>query len=94
MAAVVVGVDQRWSPGRLVAALAAAVPPFATWPFERYADLAGLLGRTWRLRAEAPVGVVERLVSWLVRRPAQGVAVALVTVGALTGLALLLGPPA
>ena len=68
----VVAVDQRWRPGRTLAGLACAVPPFATVPFDRW---------------------LERLVAWLVRSPAQGVAAGLVAVAALAGLALLVGPP-
>ena len=94
VAAVVVGVDQRWSPGRLLAGLVAAVPPFATLAFERYAVRAGLLDDRWRLRHGAPGRALERPVAWLVRRPAQGLLAAVVAVAALTGLALLVGPPA
>ena len=94
VAAVVVAVDQRWSLGRLLAGLVAAVPPFATLPFERYAVRPGLLDDRWRLRGDAPGGALERLVAWLVRRPAQGLLAAVVAVAALTGLALLVGPPA
>ena len=94
VAAVVVAVDQRWSVGRLLLGLVAAVPPFATLPFERYADRSGLLAERWRLRSEAPASPVERVVSWLVRRPGQGLVAAAVAVVALTALALLLGPPA
>ena len=94
VAAVVVGVDQRWSPGRLLAGLVAAVPPFATLAFERYAVRAGLLDDRWRLRHGAPGRALERPVAWLVRRPTQGLVAAVVAVAALTGLALLVGPPA
>jgi integral membrane protein len=94
VATVVVAVDQRWRIGRIVLGLACAVPPFATVPFERYAARAGLLSEEWRLRTAAPRGVAERLVSWLVRRPGQGLLAGVVAVGALTGLALLVGPPA
>ncbi len=94
LAAVLVAVDQKWSLGRLALGLVAAVPPFATIPFERYAERAGLLGEHWRLRTEHPAGPVERITSWLLRRPAQGLLVGLVAVAGLTGVALVLGPPA
>ncbi|MCY4728824.1 DUF3817 domain-containing protein [Nocardioides sp. STR2] len=87
-------VDQKWPVSRLALGLGAAVPPFATVPFERYAERVGLLGGAWRLRADAPHGLLERLTAWLVRRPAQGALVGLVAVAGLTGVALVVGPPA
>jgi len=89
----VVAVDQRWRPGRTLAALACAVPPFATVPFDRWLERRHPLADSWRLRATDPAGPLERVVAWLVRSPAQGVAAGLVAVAALTGLALLVGPP-
>ncbi|MDN4175999.1 DUF3817 domain-containing protein, partial [Nocardioides sp. SOB77] len=47
---VVVAVDPRGSPGRLVGGLASSVPPFLTLWFERYAGRQGLLADSWRLR--------------------------------------------
>lgn len=87
-------IDQKWSFGRFVAGLASAVPPFATIPFEAYAERRGLLGESWRLRSAVPSGPLEGVVAWLLRRPGQGAAVGLVAVVALTGAALLVGPPA
>jgi integral membrane protein len=91
---VLVAVDQRWSRGRLLVGLLASIPPFFTVVFDRNAERHEVLGRSWRLQHEAPAGVVDRLVSWLVRNPLQGVLAGLVAVAALTGLALLVGPPA
>jgi integral membrane protein len=91
---VLVTIDQRWPVSRLALGLVAAVPPFATVPFDRYAERAGLLGDAWRLRSEDPAGPLEKLTAWLLRRPAQGALVALVAVAGLTGIALVVGPPA
>jgi integral membrane protein len=91
---VMVAIDQRWRAGRLLLGLAAAVPPFATILFDRYAERRGALGDRWRLRAGAPTGAVERLVAALVRKPLRGVVAGLLAVLALTGVALLVGPPA
>ena len=91
---VVVAVDQRWSLRRALAALACAVPPFATVPFERYAESRGWLASSWRLVEQPPGGRIEAVVSWLVRYPLHGLLAALVAVAALTGLALVAGPPA
>lgn len=93
LATVLLWLDQKWPLSRLVLGLAAAVPPFATVPFERYAERAGLLGPEWRLRSDEPRGLLETVAAWLLRRPLQGLVVALVAVAGLTGLALLVGPP-
>lgn len=91
---VVVAVDQKWSTGRTILGLAASIPPFFTVLFDRYAEGRGLLGDTFRLRHEAPSGPVSRLVSWLIRKPLQGLVAGLVAVAVLTGVALVAGPPA
>jgi integral membrane protein len=91
---VLVAVDQRWSRGRLLLGLLSSVPPFVTVLFDRYAEKRGALAASWRLTTEAPSGRVERLVSWLLRNPVRGALAGLVAVAALTGLALLVGPPA
>jgi integral membrane protein len=90
---VVVAVDQRWSAGRTLAGLACAVPPFLTLVFERYAERHDLLADRWRLRTTDPATAAERVVAWLVRHPLRGAFTGLVGVAALTGLALLVGPP-
>jgi integral membrane protein len=92
---VLLWIDQRWTVGRLLLGLASAVPPFATVPFERYAERRGLLAPDWRLRAPAltPSGLLEQVAARLLRRPARGAAIGLVAVAGLTGVALLVGPP-
>lgn len=90
---ILVAVDQRWSLGRLVLGLAAAVPPFATLPFERNADRRGLLGDSWLSRADGPTAA-RRLVWWLLEHQRRALGIGVVAVLGLTGLALLVGPPA
>jgi integral membrane protein len=90
---VLVAVDQRWSLGRLVLGLAAAVPPFATLPFERYAERRALLGNAWLSRADSPTSG-QRAVGWLLEHQRRAVGIGVVAVLALTGIALLVGPPA
>ena len=89
---VVVAVDQRWSFRRALAALVCAVPPFATVPFDRYAERRGWLASSWRLAGGAPTGRLDAPVAWLVRNPLRGVLTGLAAVAALTGLALVVGP--
>ncbi len=91
---VVVAVDQRWTFGRALAGLACAVPPFATILFDRAAQRRGWLDGSWRLVAEEPRGRVDAVVAWLVRNPLRGLLAGLRAVAALTGLALVVGPPA
>jgi integral membrane protein len=91
---VLVAVDQRWSRGRLLLGLVSSVPPFATVLFDRYAENRGALSTSWRLRDSAPAGPGERVAGWLIRNPLHGVLAGVVAVLALTGVALLVGPPA
>jgi integral membrane protein len=91
---ILVAVDQRWSRGRLLLGLASAVPPFATVLFDRYAEHRGELDTRWRLTTSAPTSRVDRGAAWLLRNPLHGALVGLVAVAALTGVALLVGPPA
>ena len=88
-----VGVDQRWGPARIVTGWVSAVVPYATIPFERWADRQGLLGPTWRLRAEPADGSVGRVVAWVVRHPVPAALVGIVLVAAVFSGLLALGPP-
>lgn len=90
-----VWINQRWPPGRGLVALATAVIPFATVPFERWLRRRGEPDLTWRLvdGRHAPRTLVERLEARVLRHPllAALLALALVT---LIFLALLrAGPP-
>lgn len=89
----VVWVDRRWSAGRGLLALAAAVPPLATLPLEWWAIRKGWLGDSWRLPAGAGSSLPDRVVAWVLRNPLRGAAVGLIAVAALTGVALVVGPP-
>lgn len=91
--AVVVAVDQRWSVRRALAGLACAVPPFATVPFDRYAESSGWLAESWRLVADAPTRRLDAPVAWLLRNPLRGALTGLLAVATLTGVALVVGPP-
>ncbi len=91
---VVVAIDQRWSVGRTLLGLASAVPPFFTVLFDVYAERRGWLATTWRLVAGPPERSIDRPVAWLLRNPVRGLLAGAVAVAALTGVALLVGPPA
>ncbi|HPU13712.1 MAG TPA: DUF3817 domain-containing protein [Aeromicrobium sp.] len=90
---VVVAIDARWTLKRTALGLLAAIPPYFTVWFDVAMDRRGALAQDWRLSTATPSNALERLASWLIRRPGQGIAAGLVAVAALTSVALLLGPP-
>jgi integral membrane protein len=89
---VVVAVDQRWSRGRLLLGLASAVPPFLTVWFDRYAEKRGLLDDHWHTTPQSETRA-QRAVCWLLRHHRPALAIFAGAVAALTGVALLVGPP-
>ncbi|WP_309649022.1 DUF3817 domain-containing protein [Nocardioides sp.] len=90
---VVVAIDRRWPASRLVLGLVSSVPPFMTIWFDRHVERAGGLADSWRLTTEPAGPGVERPTAWLLRNPLQGAVAGIVAVAALTGVALLVGPP-
>lgn len=90
---VLVAVDQQWSRSRMLLGLASAVPPFATVPFERYAERRGLLDGSWHSHEQSETRA-QRAVCWLLRHHRPALAIFAGAVAGLTGLALLVGPPA
>jgi integral membrane protein len=88
-----VGIDQRWSRGRVLLGLVSAVPPFLTVWFDRYAERRGALAPSWRLVTGAPERPLDRPVARLLRNPLRGALVGVVSVAVLTGVALVVGPP-
>ena len=92
---VLLWVNQRWTVREGLLGLASAVPPFLTVWWERRLDRAGRLDGGWRLGrdGEAPANPAERVVAALLARPVVAVAVGFVAVAALTGVALVVGPP-
>lgn len=94
---VTVWVDQRWTVRRGIGALLASVPPFVTIVVELLAVRRGWIGAAWRLRGAADDSSLTRpeaVVRWVLVAPVRGLAVAVAAVAVLTGLALLVGPPA
>jgi hypothetical protein len=88
-------VNQRWSFREGVLGRLSAVPPLPTVWWERRLGRRGRLDGGWRLGRDGdpPAAPAERLVAALLTRPAVAVAVGLVAVVGLTGIALVLGPP-
>ncbi|NKX53656.1 DUF3817 domain-containing protein [Arthrobacter mobilis] len=88
-------VNQKWSAGTGLLALASAVVPYATVPVEKMLDRRGLLNGGWRLAdgGEAPRGPLELAQAWVLRHPVPALAVVLAGVAAVFGFLLFLGPP-
>ncbi len=89
---VVVGIDQQWSRGRLLLGLASAVPPLMTVWFDRHVEKRGGLDDAWHSRHDSTTAA-QRRVCWLLTHHRSAIAGFVVAVAALTGLALLVGPP-
>lgn len=93
LTAILVAVDQRWSPARTTLALLAAIPPFFTVLFDLLAERRGAFTAQWRLMSSEPQRPLDRPVAWLLRNPGRGAVAGVVAVVVLTGLALAVGPP-
>lgn len=88
-----VAVDQRWKPGRWVVGILSAVPPFVTIPFEKSVEKRGLVTEAWRLRSDEPMGLLERVAAFPVRRPLLGILVGVVLLVVVFSALLVVGPP-
>lgn len=95
-AAVIVGMNQRWSVGVGFMAITSAIIPFATLPFDRYLHRKNLLAGQWRYEAgdhPRDKNPIDRLFRWFLRHP---IVMTMTVVGLLGGLlvvALLAGSP-
>ncbi len=93
---VLVGFNQRWGIGVIVLGVITAIIPYATIPFDIWADRTGRLNGPWRREAsDDPRDQVwtDRLTRWFLRHPALLVVVFIVVVlGIMTAL-LIIGPP-
>ena len=92
---VLLWVNQRWTLREGLLGLLSAVPPFLTVWWERRLERRGRLDGGWRLGrgGDTPATPAERLVAALLARPLVAVGVGVVAVLALTGVALVVGPP-
>ncbi|MBN9630439.1 MAG: DUF3817 domain-containing protein [Actinobacteria bacterium] len=94
--AALIGVNQQWGPVRIVAAVATAVVPYATIPFDRHLERRNLLDGDWHREATgSPRDHVwtRRFLRWLVRHPRTFVALFILGVIAIMSALLLIGPP-
>ncbi len=94
--ALLVGINQRWSIGKLATAVLLAIVPFATLPLERKLTRSSSLEGDWRTtKSEDPRDnfFIDAIFRWFIARPIVLLAVLLVAVPALFAFLLYLGPP-
>lgn len=94
--AILVALNNRWSVGVAVLAVASAIVPYATIPVEIWLHRTGRLEGQWRLeQTDDPRDATwfDQLMRWFLRRPwVLGVLIAVAIVALYTVL-LILGPP-
>ena len=94
--ALLVGINQRWGIGKVALAVALAIVPFATIPFERRLVKTSALEGSWRTtESDNPrdKGFIDRLFRWFIARPFVLLALLLIAIPAVFAFLLFLGPP-
>jgi len=94
--AVLVGLNQRWAMGRIAGAVALAIVPFATVPFDRRLGKQNALEGSWRTETSddpRDQGFIDRLFRWFIARPVVLVLVIAIALPAIFAFLLFLGPP-
>jgi integral membrane protein len=94
--AALTGVNQRWGFGKTTLAVALAILPYATIPFEMRVAKNGSLEGSWRTAvSEDPRDKVsiDRLFRWFIARPVFLIVFIVVGLTALFSLLVSLGPP-
>lgn len=94
--AALVGVNQRWAFGRILAGIALAIVPFATIPFERATIRRGMVDGAWRTTASddpRDTHWFDRMFRWFIARPVVLILTMLVVVTAIFSVLVSLGPP-
>ena len=94
--AVLVAVNQRWSLGVAVLAIASAVIPYATVPTELWLARTGRLDGDWRREATddpRDASLIDRLARWFIGHPFLLAALIALAVAVLFTVLLVVGPP-
>lgn len=94
--AVVVGVNQRWGPGVIVVSLLAAIPPWATLPFDRWLVRHDKLEGPWRLAHSGDPRddeQIDRFVRFWLRHPVWFFVTMVTVMTAVITVLLMLGSP-
>lgn len=96
LTAVLIGINQRWSVAQIAAAVATAIVPYATIPFDKWLVRQGKLEGEWhREVSEDPRDLTwpRRFLRWLLNRPAALVTLFVFGVIIIMSVLLIIGPP-
>ncbi|MBG6238804.1 integral membrane protein [Mycetocola sp. CAN_C7] len=96
MTAVLVGVNQRWSIPLIGLGVVTAVVPYATIPFDLWADRTGRLDGPWRRTAgddPRDSSWVDRTLRWFLNHPVLLAVLFVVALVAIFATLLVIGPP-
>lgn len=91
-----VGVNQRWRPLQIVGAVATAIIPYATIPFDNWLEKRGMLSGGWRREKTEDPRDGTWVSAWLrffLRHPILLSILMVVAVAVVFGVLLTLGPP-
>lgn len=91
-----VGVNQRWTPVQVIGAVATAVVPYATIPFDHSLERRGMLEGPWRRqKTDDPrdTSWVNRLLRLVLAHPVLLAVGMVVAVAVVVSVLLALGPP-
>ncbi|GAB3618698.1 DUF3817 domain-containing protein [Okibacterium endophyticum] len=93
---VLIGVNQHWGPALIALGVLTAIVPYATIPFDVWADRRGRLDGAWRREtSDDPRDLrwFDRLMRWLLRHPLVLGVILVVGVALVFTVLLLVGPP-
>lgn len=96
LTAALVGVNQHWPSGRITFAVATAIIPYATIPFDRHLERKNLLDGEWRRTVgDDPRDhtAISRLLRWFLVRPAMLASIFVAAVLVIMTVMLIIGPP-
>lgn len=94
--AVLVAVNQRWAAGRAFLAVALAIVPFATYPFDRHLEKNKLMEGEWRIEGTKDPRDntwFDKTFRWFIFRPVLLILTLIIVVVSLFMFLLWLGPP-
>lgn len=93
---ILVGLNQRWSAGRILLGIVTAIVPYATIPWERSLERKQALDGHWRTEASddpRDAKPIDRLFRWAISHPILLGIIVIVAVAIVVTVLLQLGPP-